>query len=71
MQFDGNDWVQVPFNESLVLEELTIVAWVKVKTKNCWRGIMGRGNRPYNYALVVTDRNEGRISKTAYPSISA
>jgi hypothetical protein len=56
LQFDGSSvWVEVPDNESLVLPELTMVAWGNIKPAKGvrWQSIMMKGQDPRNYLLVV------------------
>ncbi|MBD3183822.1 hypothetical protein GF312_16175 [Candidatus Poribacteria bacterium] len=56
MEFNGSDtWVEVPSNDSLVLEELTMVAWAKITDDSGarWQSIMMKGQNPRNYLLVV------------------
>ncbi len=56
LQFDGSSvWVDIPFNDSLALPELTIVAWGNIKSAkgSRWQSIMGRGQDPRNYLLVI------------------
>lgn len=56
LQFDGNSvWVEVPFSDSLALEELTMVAWGNVdQAKGTrWQSIMMRGQNPRNYLLCI------------------
>ena len=56
LQFDGSSvWVDIPFNDSLALPELTMVAWGNIKAAKGlrWQSIMGRGQDPRNYLLVI------------------
>jgi len=56
LQFDGSSvWVEVPFNDSQVLPELTMVAWGNIKSSKGirWQSIMMRGQNPRNYLLVI------------------
>lgn len=56
LQFDGSSvWVEVPFNDSQVLPELTMVAWGNIKPSKGirWQSIMMRGQNPRNYLLVI------------------
>jgi len=54
MEFNGTDtWVEVPFNDSLVLEEVTIVAWAKIQKAPRWQSILMRGQNPRNYLLCT------------------
>lgn len=59
LEFDGNSvYVQIEPNDSLVLEELTIVAWANLEPSQGtrWQSIMMRGQNPRNYLLAV-DKN--------------
>ena len=61
LQFDGSSvWVNIPFNDSLALPELTIVAWGNVKSAKGlrWQSIMGRGQDPRNYLLVIDNATQ-------------
>jgi len=56
LQFDGSSvWVEIPFNDSQVLPELTMVAWGNIKPSKGtrWQSIMMRGQNPRNYLLVI------------------
>lgn len=48
-------WVEVKSSDSLVLEELTMVAWAKLKPSKGvrWQSIMMKGQNPRNYLLCV------------------
>ena len=68
LQFDGQSvWVQVADNDSLVLEELTMVAWANMKSSQGarWQSIMMKGQNPRNYLLCVDkDTQKLQISIT-------
>jgi hypothetical protein len=68
LQFDGSSvWVEVPDNESLVLPELSMVAWGNIKPAKGirWQSIMMKGQDPRNYLLVVDkDTQKLQISIT-------
>ncbi|MDE0484010.1 MAG: LamG domain-containing protein [Candidatus Poribacteria bacterium] len=56
LEFNGNNvYVEVEANDSIILEELTIVAWANLKPSKGtrWQSIMMRGQNPRNYLLVV------------------
>ncbi len=56
LEFDGNAvYVEVQANDSIILEELTIVAWANLKPSQGtrWQSIIMRGQNPRNYLLVV------------------
>ncbi|MDA1192210.1 MAG: LamG domain-containing protein [Candidatus Poribacteria bacterium] len=56
LEFDGSSvYVEVGSDPSLVLEELTIVAWGKISPSagTRWQSIMMRGQDPRNYLMVV------------------
>ncbi len=56
LEFNGNDvYVEVQANDSIILEELTIVAWANLKSSQGarWQSIMMRGQNPRNYLLAV------------------
>ncbi len=56
LEFNGNDvYVEVQANDSIILEELTIVAWANLKPSKGarWQSIIMRGQNPRNYLLVV------------------
>jgi len=56
LEFNGVDvYVEVQSNDSLVLEELTIVGWAKLDSSQGtrWQSIMMKGQNPRNYLLVV------------------
>jgi hypothetical protein len=56
LEFNGKDvYVEVKSNKSLVLEELTMMGWAKLKPSQGtrWQSIMMRGQDPRNYLLVV------------------
>ena len=71
MEFDGQStWVEVQSNDTLVLEELTMVAWGKIKSSKGvrWQSIMMKGQNPRNYLMVVdkdTQRLQLSITKGA------
>ncbi len=59
LQFDGSSvYVQVEADKSIILEELTIVAWANLEPSQGtrWQSIMMRGQNPRNYLLAV-DKN--------------
>jgi hypothetical protein len=61
LEFNGTDtWIEVPFNDSLVLEECTIVAWGKIANVNKYQSILMRGQDPRNY-LLCTNINGGAL----------
>ncbi len=63
LEFNGNDvYVEVTANDSIILEELTIVAWANLKPSQGarWQSIMMRGQNPRNYLLAV-DRDSQRL----------
>jgi hypothetical protein len=56
LEFNGVDvYVEVESNDTLVLEELTIVAWANLKNSKGtrWQSIMMKGQNPRNYLLTV------------------
>jgi hypothetical protein len=56
LEFNGQSvWVQVESNDTLVLEELTMVAWANLKDSQGvrWQSIMMKGQNPRNYLLCV------------------
>lgn len=56
MEFNGqNTWVEVKSSDTLVLEELTMLAWAKLKPSKGtrWQSIMMKGQNPRNYLLCV------------------
>ena len=60
LEFNGNDvYVEVEANDSIILEELTIVVWANLKTSQGtrWQYIIMRGQNPRNYLLAV-DRDD-------------
>jgi hypothetical protein len=69
LEFNGqNTWVEVKSNDTLILEELTMVAWAKVKpsTGVRWQSIMMKGQNPRNYLLCVDkDTQKLQLSITA------
>ena len=51
LEFNGNDvYVEVQANDSIILEELTIVAWANLKPSKGarWQSIIMRGQNPRN-----------------------
>ena len=68
LEFDGNGvYVQVDSNDSITLEELTIVAWANLEPSQGtrWQSIMMRGQNPRNYLLAVDkDRQTLQLSIT-------
>ena len=63
LEFDGNGvYVQVDSNDSITLEELTIVAWANLEPSQGtrWQSIMMRGQNPRNYLLAV-DKNSQKL----------
>lgn len=63
LEFNGNDvYVQVDSNKSIILEELTMVAWANLEPSQGtrWQSIMMRGQNPRNYLLVV-DRDSQKL----------
>ena len=68
LEFDGNSvYVQVDSNDSITLEELTIVAWANLEPSQGtrWQSIMMRGQNPRNYLLAVDkDRQTLQLSIT-------
>ena len=63
LEFDGNSvYVQVEANDSIILEELTIVAWANLEPSQGtrWQSIMMRGQNPRNYLLAV-DKNSQKL----------
>ena len=56
LEFDGQGvYVEVQANDTIILEELTIVAWANLKPSKGarWQSIMMRGQNPRNYLLAV------------------
>lgn len=56
LEFDGKGvYVEVQANDSIILEELTIVAWANLRPSKDtrWQSIMMRGQNPRNYLLAV------------------
>jgi len=68
MEFNGNNtWVEVPYDDSLALEELTMVAWGNIDSAKGtrWQSIMMRGQNPRNYLLCIDkDTQKLQISIT-------
>lgn len=68
LEFDGNSvYVQIDSNDSITLEELTIVAWANLEPSQGtrWQSIMMRGQNPRNYLLAVDkDRQTLQLSIT-------
>ena len=68
LEFNGSDvYVEVEANDSIILEELTIVAWANLKPSQGtrWQSIMMRGQNPRNYLLAVDkDSQTLQISMT-------
>lgn len=63
LEFDGNAvYVEVQANDSIILEELTIVAWANLKPSKGarWQSIMMRGQNPRNYLLAI-DKDSQRL----------
>jgi hypothetical protein len=63
LEFNGtNTWVEVQSSDTLVLEELTMVAWAKLNESRGtrWQSIMMKGQNPRNYLLCV-DRDTQRL----------
>lgn len=63
LEFNGKDvYVEVESNDSLVLEELTMVAWGKMRPSRGtrWQSIMMKGQNPRNYLLCV-DKDTQRL----------
>lgn len=63
LQFNGSSvWVEVPSNDTLVLEQLTMVAWGNIKSSKGtrWQSIMMKGQNPRNYLLCV-DKGSQRL----------
>jgi len=63
LQFDGQSVrVNVESNDSLILEEFTIVAWENLKSSQGarWQSIMMKGQNPRNYLLCV-DKNSQKL----------
>lgn len=63
LEFDGNSvYVQVEANDSIILEELTIVAWANLEPSQGtrWQSIIMRGQNPRNYLLCV-DKNSQKL----------
>lgn len=63
LEFDGkNVYVEVASSDSLILEELTMVAWGKMKPSRGtrWQSIMMKGQNPRNYLLCV-DKDTQRL----------
>ena len=63
LEFDGNSvYVQIEANDSIVLEELTIVAWANLEPSQGtrWQSIIMRGQNPRNYLLCV-DKNSQKL----------
>lgn len=48
-------WVEVQSSDSLVLEQLTMVAWANLKSSKGtrWQSIMMKGQNPRNYLLCI------------------
>jgi len=71
MEFNGtNTWVEIQSSDTLVLEELTMVAWAKLNESRGarWQSIMMKGQDPRNYLLCVdkdTQRLQLSITKGA------
>ncbi len=56
LEFDGAGvYVEVESNDSIALEELTIVSWANLEPSQGtrWQSIMMRGQNPRNYLLAV------------------
>lgn len=56
LEFDGDGvYVQIEPNNSIILEELTIVAWANLEPSQGtrWQSIIMRGQNPRNYLLCV------------------
>jgi hypothetical protein len=56
LEFNGtNTWVEIQSSDTLVLEELTMVAWAKLNDSRGtrWQSIMMKGQNPRNYLLCV------------------
>lgn len=56
LEFDGAGvYVEVESNDSITLEELTIVSWANLEPSQGtrWQSIMMRGQNPRNYLLAV------------------
>ena len=68
LEFDGAGvYVEVESNDSITLEELTIVAWANLEPSEGtrWQSIMMRGQNPRNYLLAVDkDRQTLQLSIT-------
>ncbi len=63
LEFNGQDvYVEVESNDTLVLEELTMVGWANLKSSQGvrWQSIMMKGQNPRNYLLVV-DRDSQKL----------
>ncbi len=63
LELDGaTGHVSVESNDSLILEEFTIVAWANLKDSKGtrWQSIMMKGQDPRNYLLVV-DRDSQKL----------
>ena len=63
LELDGaTGHVSIESNDSLILEEFTIVAWANLKDSKGtrWQSIMMKGQDPRNYLLVV-DRDTQRL----------
>ena len=63
LEFNGNDiYVEVKSNKTIILEELTMVAWANLEPSQGtrWQSIMMRGQNPRNYLLVV-DRDSQKL----------
>ena len=63
MEFNGNNtWVEVPYDDSLALEELTMVAWGNIESAKGtrWQSLMMRGQNPRNYLLCI-DRDTQKL----------
>jgi len=68
LQLNGSSvWVEVPSSDSLVLEQLTMMAWANLKPSQGtrWQSIMMKGQNPRNYLLCIDkDTQKLQISIT-------
>ncbi|MCK4294937.1 MAG: discoidin domain-containing protein [Planctomycetes bacterium] len=60
LQFDGEDYVEVPHDETLTVDtEVTVMAWINAKRHTGpggaeWQGILAKGDSTRSYSLYTT-----------------
>jgi len=67
LEFDGNDYVEVPDSASLdITDEITIEAWVKPAGQSTWGGIVVKGphSNLARYQIFYTDTKKIRFGVT-------